>query len=475
MHLGLQTKNSETFLSRLTRRIFAPFIVLVSLNANAQSPAPLVEIQSETPGSIDFSSDQFSSFDREKQKKADALFEEVYKNPQSIPLNLQLALAQLQIGNLKAASATLERILEINPQEPQARLLLAQVESRLGNSVESKTFYQDVIDNPNASSLQKEAAQAELALLLESEKVWKYSGLIQAGIGRSLNPLSSPRYLTITGFDVLNPSYNPGYATTYMYYGSFSFERNLQTQSNDSLLASFSTYGQRYINSNPDVNYSLANLGVNTATFAYQSGAITDRFTIAWNSSETTLGNKGYMNSNWGTASYQTALGDNGLVNAGFNYGYNNQLQGQNYSGSSSRSNWMTGFALNGKYFMSANWLAEVNLSHYKYQATTSYESYAMNYELASLSYMSSYGTLGIFASNVSNQYADVDPISNLQRQIQTASYGASYAVALPTFTKPERKDLALTLSYQQGRANSNVQTYNTQTRQYMAILSKGF
>jgi hypothetical protein len=168
-------------------------------------------------------------------------------------------------------------------------------------------------------------------------------------------------------------------------------------------------------------------------------------------------------------------VGDNALVNAGLNYGYNNQLQGDNYSGSSTRSNWMTGVALNGKYFFNANWLAEVNLSHYKYQAVADYESYFMNLEVASVSYMTRYGTWGIFASNVGNTYSGVDPISNLQRQIQTASYGASYAVALPNFTKPERKDLSLSLTYQQGRVNSNVSTYNTQTRQYMAILSKGF
>jgi hypothetical protein len=216
-------------------------------------------------------------------------------------------------------------------------------------------------------------------------------------------------------------------------------------------------------------------MGINTATFAYQSGPITDRLTLAWNSSETNLGNKGFMNSNWGTATYQSALGNRALINVGVNYGYNNQLQGQNYSGSNSRSNWMTGFAANGKYFINENWLTEINLSHYKYRARVSYESYFMNYQVASLSYMMRYGTIGVFASNVSNQYADIDPVSNFQKQIQTSSFGASYAFSLPKFTRPDRKGLSLSLSYQQGRANSNVQTYNTQTSQYMAILTKGF
>ena len=135
----------------------------------------------------------------------------------------------------------------------------------------------------------------------------------------------------------------------------------------------------------------------------------------------------------------------------------------------------MTGYTLNGKYFLGTNWLAEVNLARYNYQAKVSYETYFMNYELASLSYLSNYGTLSLFASNINNQYADMDPLSGSQRYIQTATYGASITVVLPEFKRPERKDLTLSLTYQQGQANSNVQTYNTQSRQYMAILSKGF
>jgi hypothetical protein len=260
-----------------------------------------------------------------------------------------------------------------------------------------------------------------------------------------------------------------------MYYGSVSFERSLETQSNDSMVVTLSRFNQQYQNSNPDINYGLANLGINTATLAYQSGLITDRWMVAWNSSQTTLSDKGFINSNWGTMSYQKAIGENALVNAGINYGYNNQLEGENYSGSSTRSNWMTGYTLNGKYFIGTNWLTEVNLARYNYQAKVSYETYFMNYELASLSYLSNYGMVSIFASNINNQYADVDPLSGSQRYIQTATYGASLTVALPTLKRPERKDLTLSLTYQQGQANSNVQTYNTQSRQYMAILSKGF
>lgn len=451
------------------------FILLVINQAFAQSPAPFVELQSETPGSVDFSQDQFTPIDSGASKKADAIFSQVTKNPSSLPLNLQLALAQLQAGNLKGASATLDRILNFYPNDPQVQLLMAQTENRLGNTVDASNFYREVISNSAANQLQKDAAAAELNALLEDQQVWKYSGLLQAGVGRSMNPLNSSKYLTVLGFDLSNPSYASNYATTFMYFGSVSFERSLENQSNDSVVFTLSRFNQQYQNSDPNVNYGLANLGINTGTLAYQSGAITDRLTLAWNSSETTLSNKGFMNSNWVSGSYQKAIGEDLLVNGGLNYGYNNQLEGPNYSGLSSRSNWMSGYTLNAKYFLSTNWIAEANLARYNYAAQASYESYFMNYQLASLTYLTKVGMFSGFISNINNQYKDIEPISGLQRQIQTAGFGGSYTVSLPSFTKPDRKDLSLTLNYQQSHGNSNVQTYNTQSRQYMAILSKGF
>jgi len=456
-------------------KVFAGFFMVGIGSVLAQSPAPLVNLQSQTPGSVDFSNDQFTPLDGGRQKKADTLFEKVYQNPSSLPLNVELALAQLEIGNFKGASATLDRVLSLYPNEPRVQLLMAQTEKRLGNAVEAKGYFQEVIDNPLANQLQKDAAKAELSTLEYDEKVWKYSGILQAGIGRSMNPLSSPRYLTIQGFDLANPSYASNYATALMYFGSVSFERSLENQANESMVVTLSRFNQQYQNSNPDINYGLANLGVNTGTIAYQSGDITDRFTLGWNSSQTTLSNKGYMNSNWASSSYQKAVGENFLVNGSFNYGYNNQLEGQNYSGTSARSNFMTGYILSGKYFINANWLAEANLSHYNYAAKVNYESYMMNYESASISYFFKYGMITGFVSNLNNQYADIDPISGIQKQIQTASIGGSYTVALPYFTRPERKDLTMSVNYQQSNSNSNVQTYASQSRQYMLVFSKGF
>jgi len=462
----------------------------------AQSPVPFISQGGLTPGSLDFDDSDLNTVgDKKKndtkdgavlvtpqrmldgaksvspkdQADEDKVFEKVYQNPDSLPLNLELALVQLRIGNLKGAAATLGRILEFYPNEAIAQLLLAQTEAQLGNVVEAKEYFRAVVNNPSAKPEQTANAQRSLDALIDSEKLWRYGAQLQTGVGGAMNPLNSSKYITIFGFDVPTNANTNYYDTTWIYFASATLERVIESQSNHSIVFSASSFNQQYR------SYDVANLGVNTATIAYQAGDITDRIVVGFNSSATSLSGKGFINSNWGTASYQSSVGSSALVNIGVNYGYNNQLQGANYSGSSVRSNWMSGLVLGGKYFISSDWLAEINLSRYRYSAQVSYESYNMNYGLASLSYSTKYGVFGIFGSSVTNSYSDIDPLSSAQRYIQTNSYGANYAISLETFSRPQKKDWTLNLTYQQGQANSNVQTYTTQSAQYMALISKAF
>jgi tetratricopeptide (TPR) repeat protein len=469
----------------------------VSCSASwAQSPAPLITQEGVAPGSIDFDDSDLNSLGKRKkeatksgdaivspqggsdatrklapqdQAEEDKAFERVYKNPDSLPLNLELAQVQLRNGNVKGAAATLNRILEFYPNESIAQLLLAQTEASLGNTVEAKEYFQAVVNNPSAKPEQITIAQKSLDALIDAEKLWRYGAQLQAGVGGAMNPLNSARYVTIFGYDVPTNSNLNYYDTTWIYFASATIERAIESQNNHSIIFSASSFNQQYRSND------VANLGVNTATIAYQAGDITNRVVVGFNSSATSLSGKGFINSNWGSASYQSAIGSSVLASIGVNYGYNNQLQGPNYSGSSTRSNWMSGLVLGGKYFINSDWLAEVSLSRYRYAAQASYESYNMNYGLASLTYATNYGTFGIFGSSITNSYADVDPLSNAQRYIQTNSYGANYAISLETFSRPQKKDWTLNLTYQQGQANSNVATYATKSAQYMALISKAF
>lgn len=443
----------------------------------AQSAAPFVAY--EEPNTGEFSDRNILAApgtevnkklgDQGKQEQESKIFERVYKNPSSLPANLELAVFQLQNGNLKGAAATLSRILDFYPNEAQAQLLLAQAEASLGNSLEAKEYYEKVLDNPSANINQKSLAKTNLDRLIYDESLWKYSGLLQAGLGSALNPLNSPRYITIFGDNFINPSYSNNYDTTWMYFGSVSIERAFESQSNEAIVTTISSYNQRYR------TYSAANLGVNTLSVAYQSGPIDNRGVIAVNSSMTNLGDKPYINSNWLSASYQKAISEQAIATIGASGGYNNQLEGDSFAGSQSRSNIMA--SINGglKYAITNNWLSEFNLARYNYNAKVNYESYYMNYGIATITYLSSAGFISGFGSFTQNQYAATDPISTLQRKIETSTYGIGYTFALPFITKPMPKDWTLNLSYQFGQTYSNVQTYAREFRQYMATLAKSF
>lgn len=461
-------------------------------SAWAQSPVPLITQEGVAPGSLDFDDSNLNTIGRAKkdgamdiapqekvedskavsakdQAEEDKIFEKVYQNPGSLTLNLELAQIQFRNGNLKGASATLGRILESYPNESIAQLLLAQTEFQLGNLVEAKEYFRAVLNNPSSKPEQTAIAQRGLDALIDLEKLWRFGAQFQAGVGKSMNPLNSSRYITIFGTDIPTNNDVSQYYSTWLYLAAVTIERVLESQSNHSIVFSASRFNQQY------PNYDIANLGVNTASLAYQIGDISDRVVLGFNSSSTSLSNKGFINSNWGTASYQTLFGSNFLANLGVNYGYNNQLEGPNYAGSSTRSNWMSGVVLGAKYFISSDWLAEINLSRYRYAAQASYESYNMGYGVANLSYSSNYGTFGIFASSLSNRYADADPLSGAQRNIQTSSLGATYAISLNSLGRPQKKDWILTLSYQEGHSISNVQTYVANSAQYMVLISKAF
>lgn len=65
-------------------------------------------------------------------------YQDILKDPDNIELNLRYARGQIARGELKGASATLERILLIQPDLPQVRLYYAIVLFRLDNSEEAE-------------------------------------------------------------------------------------------------------------------------------------------------------------------------------------------------------------------------------------------------------------------------------------------------------------------------------------------------
>jgi hypothetical protein len=75
----------------------------------------------------------------------DVTYDQVLENPDDIMLSYRFALRQIEDGDLLGASATLDRLTLLAPQEPNIRALRAIVLYRLGNLREAKDEFEDLL------------------------------------------------------------------------------------------------------------------------------------------------------------------------------------------------------------------------------------------------------------------------------------------------------------------------------------------
>jgi tetratricopeptide (TPR) repeat protein len=75
----------------------------------------------------------------------DVTYDQVLENPDDIMLSYRFALKQIEDGDLLGASATLDRLTLLAPQEPNIRALRAIVLYRLGNLREAKDEFEDLL------------------------------------------------------------------------------------------------------------------------------------------------------------------------------------------------------------------------------------------------------------------------------------------------------------------------------------------
>jgi len=75
----------------------------------------------------------------------DVTYDQVLENPDDVMLSYRFALKQIEDGDLLGASATLDRLTLLAPQEPNIRALRAIVLYRLGNLREAKNEFEDLL------------------------------------------------------------------------------------------------------------------------------------------------------------------------------------------------------------------------------------------------------------------------------------------------------------------------------------------
>lgn len=140
----------------------------------------------------------------ERPAAADSItYAEVMANPDDPRVNYRWARKQISEGDLKGASATLERILMVDPSLADVRLLYAVVLYRLNDLSESLRELKEVASAALPPQAQKERAEYQAAVESRLKKT-HLSGRLSAGFeydtNRNAAPAAGTRLLSDTPF-----------------------------------------------------------------------------------------------------------------------------------------------------------------------------------------------------------------------------------------------------------------------------------
>lgn len=175
----------------------------------------------------------------------DVTFAEVLANPDDIELNVRYALTQIRQGNVRGASATLERVLLIAPNIAEVRILYAVVLFRLDNLDEAEREMRAVLELPLAPDLRRQI-DSYLAQIDDRRKTTRFTLSANFSMQFDSNRNSAPRSGERLVFGVPTPltgnsTRQDDLATNGLV--RLGFEHDLGTQARHLMIGSMSYYG----------------------------------------------------------------------------------------------------------------------------------------------------------------------------------------------------------------------------------------
>lgn len=144
---------------------------------------------------------------QEMPDAGDVTYDDVLENPDDLMLSYRYALKQIGDGDLLGASATLDRLIMLAPQEPNIRALRAIVLYRLGNLREAKDEFDQLLtldlDPVLRSNIERYAAH-----IGQEQKRTRFTALVSLGYQFDTNRAGSNnvnKVRTVLGdFDLTN-------------------------------------------------------------------------------------------------------------------------------------------------------------------------------------------------------------------------------------------------------------------------------
>ena len=132
----------------------------------------------------------FVASDGYTDELSEQLYQHLLNEPANIAINQKLLSHQLQTGDLKGASATLERLAILAPASPSQLAVHMTVLARLGNIAEAGLIARRLLSHTDIDEhiIRQASAVAERASAQPSSTAPRLSGQIQIGAGLHRNP-----------------------------------------------------------------------------------------------------------------------------------------------------------------------------------------------------------------------------------------------------------------------------------------------
>ena len=183
-------------------------------------------------------------------------YADVLRDPDNVELNFRFARQQVRRGDVRGAAATLERILLVNPDLAQVRLIYAVVLFRLDNLDEAEREFRAVAALDIAADVRAEV-DSYLARIKRQRQTTRYTASLSLGAHYDTNRPANPRSGTRLFFDTpivvdreegdvgylgiasLRVDHDLGYQERHELFGTLTYYHDEQTQQDTQDLQSF--------------------------------------------------------------------------------------------------------------------------------------------------------------------------------------------------------------------------------------------
>jgi len=445
--------------------------------ALAQTAAPEARPQQETEAAAAAARAAAEARDSQVLQGPAVSFADVLKDPDNIDLNFRFARQKVAEGDLRGAASTLERILLVQPNLGQIRLLYAIVLFRLDNAQEAEREFRTVLEQPVSPDVKAEVERYLQQIALRN-RTTRFNASLGVGMDFNTNRDAAPRFKQRLFADIpLNARGGRNDIGT-LALASIGLRHDLGYQDRHELLASTSLY---YANQNEVDNQDLRAFSAEAGA-ALRLAAFDLTPTVTWQRVQ--LANEPFLDSKGLKLLAEKKLDGKTDIYGSF-WAQTQDYQRANVSPTApNRNGPRYDFDFGFNYILNPTMKLGLNFNHTEKYARTNFDSYAGNEVTGSHTWLLGRGQFLLSSLAIGRDiYVEADPfVSSLTRRDTNVRARATYGTPLENVAElagyklPEYvADLTLTGTLEGFWANSTVQNFTYRNYKLQTLLTKRF